>query len=78
MVAAKNFDLRGEVVKIKEMLDDNRVIVTYRADEERVFDLAASMEGEALKFGDSVLVDFQSGLILERMPNVEEGCIIEI
>jgi len=78
VVAGKNFDLRGEVVKIKDMLDDNRVIVTYRADEERVFDLAETMAGETLKFGDSVLVDFQSGLILERMPKVEvEDLLLE-
>jgi len=78
VVAAKNFDLRGEVVKIKDMLDDNRAIVTYRADEERVFGLAESIAGETLKFGDNVLVDFQSGLVLERMPKVEvEDLLLE-
>jgi len=78
VVAAKDFDLRGEVVKIKDMLDDERVLVTYRADEERVFNLAETMAGETLKFGDNVLVDFQSGLILERMPKVEiEDLLLE-
>lgn len=78
VIAAKSFDLRGEVVKIKEMLDDERALVTYRADEERVFNLAASIDGETLKFGDNALVDFQSGLVLERMPKVEvEDLLLE-
>ena len=64
-------DQQGEVVKVKEMLDDKRVIVTYRADEEKVVELSDKMKDSKLKFGDSVLINFQNGMILEKLPKVE-------
>ncbi len=71
VVSVEEFEFQGEVVKIKGMLDEHRAIVTYRADEERVVELADSIRGEQLRFGDSVLMNFQSGLILQKMPKIE-------
>lgn len=64
-------DLQGEVVKVKDMLDDKRVVVTYRADEERVVELSDRLKGSQFKFGDNVLVNPQNGMILEKLPKAE-------
>ena len=56
VVSVEEFEFQGEVVKIKGMLDEHRAIVTYRADEERVVELADSIRGDQLRFGDTVLM----------------------
>jgi len=40
VVSFEAFESQGEIVKVKEVLDGNRVIITHRADEERVVELA--------------------------------------
>jgi len=64
-------DMQGEVVKVKDMLDERRVVVNYRADEERVVDLSDQLVGEKLKFGDNVLVNVPGGMIVEKLPKSE-------
>ncbi|HIE25755.1 TPA: proteasome ATPase [Candidatus Poribacteria bacterium] len=71
VVSVEEFESQGEIVKIKEMLDDHRAIITLRADEERVVELADSITSETLKFGDNVLMNPQSGMLLQKMPKVE-------
>jgi proteasome-associated ATPase len=71
VVSFEEFESQGEIVKVKEVLDGNRVIITHRADEERVVELADSIKAESLKFGDNVLMNPQSGLLLQKMPKVE-------
>ncbi|MBC8233803.1 proteasome ATPase [bacterium] len=71
IVSVEEFESQGEVVKVKEVLDDHRVIITHRADEERVVELSDLVKGETLKFGDNVLMNPQSGLLLQKMPKVE-------
>jgi len=71
VVTAEEFESQGEIVKVKEVLDDNRVIITHRADEERVVELSDSIKSETLKFGDPVLMNSQSGMLLQKMPKVE-------
>ena len=71
VVSIEGFESQGEVVKVKEVLDDHRVIITHRADEERVVELADSVKGETLKFGDNVLMNPHSGMLLQKMPKVE-------
>jgi proteasome-associated ATPase len=79
VVMARGSDLQGEVVTLKEVLDDRRrAIVVARADEERVVELAASLAGEKLRAGDSLLMDPRSGLLLERLPRPEvEDLVLE-
>lgn len=64
-------ETQGEVVKVKDMLGANRVLVTYRADEERVVELSDKLKGNKFKFGDNVLVNPQNGMILEKLPKAE-------
>jgi proteasome-associated ATPase len=79
VVMARGSDLSGEVVTMKDVLDDgHRAIVVGRGDEERVVELAEAMIGEKLRAGDSVLMDARSGLLLEKLPRPEvEELVLE-
>jgi proteasome-associated ATPase len=79
VVLARGSDLSGEVVTMKELLEDqHRAIVVARADEERVVELADSLLGEKLRSGDSLLMDARSGLLLEKLPRPEvEDLVLE-
>src|SRR5262249_4406213 len=58
VVMARSAELTGEVVTMKELLDDGlRALIVGRADEERVAELAEWMVGEKLRAGDTVLMD---------------------
>jgi proteasome-associated ATPase len=73
-------DRQGEVVTIKELLGDDRVVVVGRGDEEMVALLSQSLRGETLRAGDPLLLDPRSGHALERLPKeqVEELILEEI
>jgi len=71
VVGVRKFDGQGEVVKVKERLDERRVIVNYRADEERVVELAETVKDEEFRYGDMVLVNLQTGLVMEKLPKAE-------
>jgi proteasome-associated ATPase len=79
VVLARGAELSGEVVTIKELLEDGRrVVVLGRADEERVADRADSLMDTQLRAGDSVLLDPRTDLLLERLPRPEvEELILE-
>lgn len=78
VVGVRSFDLQGEVVKVKERLDENRIIIMHRADEERVVELADSVKSETFKYGDQVLLHPQTGLVVEKLPKVEvEDLLLE-
>ena len=79
VVLARSGELTGEVVTLKEMLDDGaRALIVGRADEERVAELADSLKGEKLRSGDTVLMDARSGLLLEKLPRPEvEELVLE-
>jgi len=71
----------GEVVSVKEILDDGeRAIVVGRGDEERVAYIAGPVRALRLRSGDSVLVDVRSNVVLERLPRpeVEELALEEV
>src|ERR1019366_10452404 len=77
VVMARGTDLSGEVVTMKDVLDDgHRAIVVGRADEERVVELADSLLGEKLRAGDSLLMDARSGLLLEKLPRPEVEVLV--
>jgi proteasome-associated ATPase len=68
----------GEIVTLKEVLEDGRALVVGRADEERVAELAEQLTGVGLRSGDNVLMDARSGLLLEKMPRPEvEELVLE-
>ncbi len=78
VVLARSAEKSGEVVTVKDLLDDSRALVVGRADEERVVDIAESMAGTKLRTGDTVLMDSRTGLILEKLPRPEvEELVLE-
>ena len=79
VVLARGTEVSGEVVTLKEMLEDGgRAMIVGRADEERVVELADQLRGEKLRAGDTLLMDSRTGLLLERLPRPEvEDLILE-
>ena len=78
VVEVKGFQVQGEVVYVKEVLDDDRAIVSLRADEERVVRFSERLKAEHLRVGDHVLLDTRSGYLLEKLPKCEaEELVIE-
>ncbi len=78
VVLARSPEQSGEVVTLKELLEDNRAIIVGRADDERVVELAAALAGVKLRAGDSVLMDSRTGLLLEKLPRPEvEELVLE-
>lgn len=78
VVEVKAFEVQGEVVKLKDLLDDHRAIIMLRADEERVAEVAASLRDERLSVGDHLLFDTRSGYVLEKLPKSEvEELVLE-
>jgi proteasome-associated ATPase len=79
-VEASGFDIQGEVVRLKDLLPEGRAVVTLRADEERVAELANPLLSERISVGDHLMFDARSGYLLEKLPKseVEEVVIEEI
>jgi proteasome-associated ATPase len=78
VVLARSGEKSGEIVTLKELLDDGRAVIVGRADEERVVEQADSLEGVKLRAGDSLLMDSRTGLLLEKLPRPEvEELVLE-
>jgi proteasome-associated ATPase len=79
VVLARTAEGSGEVVTIREMLDDGvRALVIGRADETRVCELADGLRGIHLRPGDTVRLDTRTNLLLERLPRPEvEDLLLE-
>ncbi len=79
VVQARNPEIVGEVVTIKEIMDDGvRALVVGRADEERVCELADALRGVHLRSGDTMRLDSRSNLLLEKLPRPEvEDLLLE-
>jgi proteasome-associated ATPase len=79
VVLARGSETAGDVVVLKELLEDGtRAIILGRADEERVVEIAETLRAEKLRSGDSVLMDARTGLLLEKLPRPEvEELVLE-
>src|ERR671938_552828 len=79
VVLARAIDLNGEVVTLKEVLEDGkRALIVGRADEERVVELSDSLQHEKLRACDTLLMEGRSGLLVEKLPRPEvEELILE-
>ncbi len=71
VVAIKPPEKHGDVVKIKEVLESDRAVISLRTDEEQVVRISEALRGETLKTGDSVLLNHTSGMLLEKLPKRE-------
>ena len=79
IIESRRPDTTGEVVSLKEVLDDGvRAIVVGRADEERVCELSSALRGVHLRSGESMRLDSRSNMLLEKLPRPEvEGLLLE-
>jgi proteasome-associated ATPase len=81
VILARQGEGSGEVVVLKEVLEDGRrALVFGRADEERVAELSDSLIGVKLRAGDTVLMESRTGLLIEKLarPEVEELVLEEV
>lgn len=79
IISIHGFEIAGEIVKLKNLLDNNlRAVVIGRADEERVVRIAESLTDVNIKTGDSLLLDSKSGFVYEKIPKSEvEELVLE-
>ncbi len=73
-------DRAGEVMKVKDRLGQDRVVVVGRGDEELVATLSGKLLDEQIRAGDPLLIDPRSNVALEKLPKeeVEELVLEEI
>ena len=79
IIAIHGFEIAGEIVKLKSLLENNsRAVVIGQADEERVVRIADSLSDVNIKSGDSLLLDAKSGFVYEKIPKSEvEELVLE-
>jgi proteasome-associated ATPase len=81
VVMARTPDVTGEVVTVRQILDDGvRALVVGRADEERICELADNLRGTLIRSGDNLRLDTRSNLLLEKLarPEVEDLLLEEV
>lgn len=79
VVEAMEFERIGDIVTLKEILEDGeRALVIGHTDEERVVRLAEPLLDGTLRAGDALLLEPRSGYVYERVPKSEvEELVLE-
>jgi proteasome-associated ATPase len=78
VIEAKSFDRQGEVVRLKDVLEGGRALVTLHFDEEKVVELGDPLLADRLSVGDHLLYDPRSGYVIEKLPKSEaEELVLE-
>ena len=77
-VHGAGYDDVGELVAVKERIDEHRALVVGRTDDERVLRLAAPLAEAGVRVGDTLLADLRSGFALEHVERSEvEDLLLE-
>jgi len=72
VVQARTPEITGEIVTVKQVMEDGiRIVVVGRADEERVCEMADAIRGTHIRSGDHLRLDVRSNLLLEVLPRPE-------
>lgn len=61
IVAVLGTNPTGETGRVKEILDDHRLVIVGRSDDEYVVKRAGELKDQRIRIGDAVLVDYRSG-----------------
>lgn len=79
VVEAMEFERAGDIVTLKEVLEDGeRALVVGHTDEERVVRLAEPLLDVTLRAGDALLLESRSGYVYEVVPKSEvEELVLE-
>ncbi len=80
VVDVREFEQTGEIAIVKECIDEDRIVVLARGDEERVVTLGAPAKDIYLRAGDHVRLETKTGLVLEKLdrPEIEELVLEEV
>lgn len=70
------FDGQGEVVRLKDILEGGRALVTLRFDEEKVAEMGEPLLKERLSIGDHLLYDPRAGYVIEKLPKSESEQLV--
>jgi len=79
IIQVSAFEVVGEVVTLKEVLGDKqRAVVVGRTDEEKIARLAQPLLDQALRAGDSLMMDSRNNVLFEKIPKSEvEELVLE-
>jgi len=80
IIDIRHFEAAGDVLRVRETMDDGRVVVIAHADEEKVLKRSEAMSEVFLRAGDYIRIDAKTNLILEKLerPEVEELVLEEV
>ncbi len=80
IIDVRHYESIGEVLRVREVLTDGRVVLTSHGDEEKVLGRSEAMSDVHLRPGDYVRIDAKTSLVLEKMerPEVEELVLEEV
>jgi proteasome-associated ATPase len=80
IIDTRDFLVKGEVVRVRDKLDDGRLLVMVRGDDEQVVTVADSLSDTPVRIGDHVRLDTRSGMVFEKLhrPEVEELVLEEV
>lgn len=77
-VTEEGYEALGDIVTVKDVLEDGRVLVVGRSDDEKILRVAGSLQHTPLRVGDSVTADAKAGFIYERVPKADvEDLVLE-
>ncbi len=76
VMSVHGYERVGDVVLVKEVLDDDRVLVISRGDEERVCRLAEPLLDGPVRVGDALTMETRSGFVFERIPKSEVADLV--
>jgi proteasome-associated ATPase len=80
VIAVAGYDDTGQLVIVKEVIDEHRVLAVVRDEEEHVLLVAGSLDRVRLRVGDALVADVRAGIVYERIlrAEVEELLLDEI
>jgi proteasome-associated ATPase len=80
IIDVRFFEGAGEILRVRETMDDGRVVVIAHADEEKVLKRSEKMIDVFLRAGDYVRIDGKTNLILEKLerPEIEDLVLEEV
>lgn len=80
IVAVLDPNPTGDTGRVKELFDDNSLLVVGHSDDEHVVRRAAQLQGHRVRVGDAVLVDYRSGFATQilQVSDVQDVMLEEV